>query len=225
MNTPSGASRGLHQEFHQELKSICETWSDTIQSLSDPAARFEYIREKLPDLLLNQALFGEILKNIKNGAGYPDIRQSTMFDNELLLYTDGKRAFSIRMYLWGPGDYTPVHDHNSWGIIGPVSGNFEVIKYVRQDDGSREDRATLYEEGRFLLSPGQTDLALPLNKGIHRTGNPTDITTITLHLYGTPLRRSFINIFDPDSGKVSRIYAPKAKKKMLASDALRGLGL
>ncbi len=206
-----------------ELRLLCERWSKSMEKISGYEARLAYIRKALPDLLMDTTLLRVILKNIMDGGRYPDIRQGTMFDNEMLLYTDNKRLFSIRLYLWGPGEYTPVHDHNAWGLIGSVLGEFEVIKYTREDDGSDEEYARLGEKDRLLLKPGETDVTLPLNNGIHRTGNPTDKTLATMHLYGNPVRRTYINTFDPESGRISRMYAPRSRKRILASEALHTL--
>ena len=213
----------LLSEMPEELRTICKHWSKTMEKLSGYEARVDHIQKELPGLLENKTLFKVLLNNIIGSAKYPDLRQATMFDNELLLYLDGNRLFSIRLYLWGPGEYTPIHDHSSWGVIGPVSGDFEVIKYARQDDGSREEYAILVETAKLKLLPGETDLTLPLNNGIHKTGNPTDITTANIHVYGNPVRRPYINRFDLKTGRVDPIYAPKARKRMLASEALRGL--
>ena len=213
----------LQSEMPEELHLICERWSKTMEKLSGYGAQVDYVQKELPGLLTNKALFKFILKNIMGGAAYPDTGQATMFDNELLLYLDSKRLFSIRLYLWGPGEYTPIHDHSSWGVLGTVSGDFEVIKFIRQDDGKQEEYVRLMESEKLNLLPGQTDVTLPLNNGIHKTGNPTDITTANIHLYGNPVRRSYINRFDLETGRVDRIYAPKARKRILASEALRGL--
>ncbi len=206
------------------LENICNRWSASLKDLSDSKDRIDYMRKAVPELLTNKKIFSDILKDLLNGASYPDLRQATMFDNEFFLYADKNRMFSIRLYLWAPGEYTPVHDHNAWGIIGPVSGDFEVIRYTRQDDGTDETCARLVESQRLFLSPGQVEVTMPLNRGVHRTGNPTDITSATIHLYGNPIRRPYINTFNLESGRVDRLYTPKAKKRMLAEDAFRGLG-
>ena len=212
-----------HNTPKQELESICDRWAESLKAIPEKASRVSYITQRLPELLLNKALFAGILKGIADGAGYPDVRQSTLFDNELLLYADPGRLFSIRLYLWAPGEYTPVHDHNAWGVIGPISGEFEVVKYRRRDDGLRKDYAQLEETERRVLSPGRTEVTLPLDDGIHKTGNPSATTIATIHLYGSPVRRSYITLFDTASGHAVRLYAPKARKRMLASQALDGL--
>jgi predicted metal-dependent enzyme (double-stranded beta helix superfamily) len=116
-----------------------------------------------------------------------------------------------------------VHDHNSWGVIGPVSGGLAVTNYRREDDGSQEEYARLVESGNARLIPGETACTLPLNEGIHKVGNPTQETLLSLSMYGRPLSRGHVNGFDVAKQRVYRIHAPRLKKKLLAADALRGL--
>jgi hypothetical protein len=127
------------------------------------------------------------------------------------------------MYVWGPGEYTPIHDHNAWGVIGPVTEGFEVINYERLDDGLTEGYAEVRERGRFTLEAGHSAHTYPLNEGIHMTGNPTLGTIITLSLYGKPMARPYIQGFDAINRRVFRIMSPRRKKTHLATLALRTL--
>ena len=217
----------MSSQVHMPIafKELCQNWSAQLEKYSDYEDRVAHIRKVFPDLILDKGIFTTILQNIMDGRPYPDIREGTLFSNEVLLYTDPKRMFSIRMYLWGPKQYTGVHDHNAWGVMGPVSGKFEVIKYTRTDDGTREGWARLTQKEQATISPGQMEMTLPLNNGIHKTGNPTDTTAISVHLYGNPVRRPYINGFDLSSGRIYRLYAPRSRKRMLASEAIRALDI
>lgn len=206
----------LASSLFQEVVSYCRRYSDGLSQLESPEDCIEFVRAELPPLLLNTRLFAGLLECLLEGLEYPDLRRATMFDNELLLYADKERLFSLRMFLWGPGEYTPVHDHNAWGVIGPVSGELDVANYTREE-------ARVVATERFHLAPGDTVSTLPLDDGIHKIGNPTGETMISLSLYGKPLPRGYINGFDPDTGRVYRIVAPKIKKKLLALQALDGI--
>jgi len=204
----------------EELLEICQRWSDSIENISGDAARMDFFQNELPGFLGNQSLFQELLKNIIGGSPYPDLRQTQMIDDEILLYLNPKRLFSLRMFLYGPGDYTPIHDHNSWGASGAVVGELGVIRYARQDDGTVEGYARLRQTAGVQLQPGEIELTRPLNDGIHQTGNPGQGTTIMISVYGSPVRRLYINRFDHEHNKVDRLYPPRIKKKMLAAQAL-----
>ncbi len=205
----------------EELLEICKRWSDSIENISGDAARMDFFQNELPGFLRNQSVFQELLKNIIGGSPYPDLRQAQMIDDEILLYLNPKRLFSLRMFLYGPGDYTPIHDHNSWGVSGAAVGELGVIRYAREDDGTVEGYARLRQTARVQLQPGEIELTRPLNDGIHQTGNPGQGTTIMISIYGSPVRRLYINRFDHEHNKVDRLYPPRIKKKMLASQALK----
>ena len=204
-----------------ELISICSTWADDLDRHPRKEDKIAYFRKMLPALLLNQPLISSIVRKISREAAYTYRNRGTLFDNELLLYLDKRRRFSLRMYLHGTREYTPIHDHSSWGVLGNASGNMEIIKYRREDDGLKEDFARLRETNRIILNPGQIDTTLPLNCGIHQVGNPTDETLVVINIYGTPIRRLYINQFDPENNRVKKLFSPRLKKKMLATETLK----
>ena len=83
-----------------------------------------------------------------------------------------------------------------------------------------EGYAQLVKAAPVYLQPGQIELTRPLNEGIHQTGNPVDDTTIMISVYGSPIRRLYINRFDYKTSKVEKLFPPRIKKKMLAAQAL-----
>ena len=207
----------------KELLKICNRWSQSIENISGDAARIEFFQSELPDFLKNQSVFAKLLENIKGGSPYPDLRQAQMIDDEILLYLNSKRLFSLRMFLYGPGDYTPIHDHNSWGISGASLGELGIIRYTREDDGAVEGYARLRQTAHVHMQPGELELTHPLNDGIHQTGNPGEGITIMISVYGSPIRRLFINRFDHEHNRVDKLYPPRIKKKMLATQAFEQL--
>ncbi len=182
--------------------------------------RIFFIGKEMPGLLSNHRLFKKILTNIVKGRNYPDARQATMFTNEFVLYINNRRLFSVRLYIYEPGQYSPIHDHNSWGVYGCVLNTIEVVRYRREDDETRPGYARLREIERPILQPGDTASVLPLNDGIHRAGNPAGSTSVMLCVYGTPIRRLFVNEYDHIQNRVNKLYPPRLNKKMLASQAL-----
>jgi predicted metal-dependent enzyme (double-stranded beta helix superfamily) len=214
----------MSSEFVQrEILSFCEQCASRLDRLTEHEACIGYVQGELPKLLLNRELWLGLLTNLARGDTYPDLRRPTMFDNEIPLHLDGNGLFSLRLYLWGPGEYTQPHDHNAWGVIGTVSEGYEVINYRRVDDESHEGYARLVEVERLRLQPGETASTLPFSRGIHKTGNATRESIITLHLYGKPQPRGYLNGFDIANNRVYRIYPPRQKKELLARQVLSSL--
>ncbi len=210
----------VHTKMPAELVSICDRWSQAMEKFKAEKERIEYIQDGLPELLHNRQIFLELLGNIASGKPYPDTRQAQLFEDEILLHLNPKPLFSIRMFIYEPGAYTPIHDHNSWGVIGSASGKIGVIKYSREDDGSKQGYARLRKTEDLILAVGQTDVALPLNQGIHQTGNADSDTGVMVSVYGRPIRQVYIHRFDLENSKVFRMYPPRLKKRLLATQAL-----
>jgi predicted metal-dependent enzyme (double-stranded beta helix superfamily) len=207
-----------------ELQAVFDHWTQSMQKIKDRNERIAFARAEMPALLLNRRLLKKIMTDIVKGKRYPDIRQATMFSNEFILYINNQRLYSVRLYIYEPGQYTPVHDHNSWGVYGCVSKKVEVIRYRRQDDETRQGYARLHETDRIMLQPGDTSVVRPLNDGIHQAGNPLTDTSVMLSVYGTPIRRLYVNQYDPMRNRVSRLYPPRLRKKRLATQALKTMG-
>lgn len=205
----------------EELLEICNRWSQSVEKILGDEARIAFFQNQLPGFLRNQALVEQLLENIKDGNPYPNLRQAQIIDDEILLYLNPKRLFSLRMFLYGPGDYTLIHDHSSWGVSGAAVGELGIIRYVREDDGSIEGYAQLQKAAPAYLQRGEIELTRPLNEGIHQTGNPVEGTTMMVSVYGSPIRRPYINCFDYKANKVEKLYPPRLKKKMLAIEALK----
>jgi hypothetical protein len=208
----------------EKLRSLCQNWAAAVGRINGSEGRMAFFREQLPALLVDRPLFEGVLKAIAGGEPQPDLRQETQFDNELVLYRDPARLFSLRIYLFGPGGHTPVHDHTSWGVSGSAFGPLEVVRYRREDDGANPELAQLAPALRRVLWPGDIEETRPLDQGIHRTGNPNAGTTLMVSVYGTPLRRLYIHRFNLENGRVHRVFAPRLKKRMLAEQALEAMG-
>jgi len=202
------------------IVSFCEHCARALDGLTAHKARIELISAELPKLLLDKEMIAGLLNNLASGEGYPDIRRPTMFDNEVLLHLNPQGLFSLRLYLWGPMEYSYPHDHNSWGVIGTASEGYEVVNYRRVDDESHEGYARLVEVERLRLQPGETAFTLPFSKGIHKTGNTTRASIVTLHFYGKTLPRGYLNGFDIANNRVYRVVPPRQKKQSLARQAL-----
>ncbi|MGD8209426.1 MAG: cysteine dioxygenase family protein [Desulfobacterales bacterium] len=213
----------LPQSF-SELQAVFDRWTQSMHKIKGRNKRIAFVSAEMPALLLNRRLLKKIMTGIVKGKRYPDIRQATMFSNEFILYINNQRLYSVRLYIYEPRQYTPVHDHNSWGVYGCVSKKVEVIRYRRQDDETRQGYARLHETDRIMLRPGDTSVVRPLNDGIHQAGNPFTDTCVMLSVYGTPIRRLYVNQYDPMRNRVSRRYPPRLRKKRLATQALKTMG-
>ena len=104
--------------------------------------------------------------------------------NAILVAPDA--SLSLYSLVWLPGQWTPVHDHGSWGVVGVLRGMLHERSYIRLDHGHQGDEnIELARGGVNMLSPGTISSFVPNPDHIHVTGVPDDgALTVSLHLYG-----------------------------------------
>ena len=122
-----------------------------------------------------------------------------------LVYDAPDASLSLYTLVWLPGQWTPVHDHGSWGVVGVLEGVLEERSFVRTspDRGADED-IQLVRSGVILLGRGAVTSFVPNPDHIHITGVPPERSrVVSLHLYGRTMN-SF-NTYDISRGTRQRV--------------------
>jgi predicted metal-dependent enzyme (double-stranded beta helix superfamily) len=122
-----------------------------------------------------------------------------------LVYEAPDDSLSLYAIVWLPGQWTPVHDHGSWGVVGVVEGVLEERNYVRLSPDRGADRGIeLARGGTILLNRGAVTSFVPNPDHIHVTGVPADRPrAVSLHLYGRMM--SSFNVYDVAAGTRKRV--------------------
>lgn len=122
-----------------------------------------------------------------------------------LIYAEPDDTMSLYCIVWRPGQWSPVHDHGAWGLVGVVSGALHERAYIRVDAREKEDTGIILRRGcTCILGPGSVTTFVPDPDHIHRAGVPRErSTTLTLHLYGRNMDR--YNQYDLESGTRVRV--------------------
>jgi predicted metal-dependent enzyme (double-stranded beta helix superfamily) len=122
-----------------------------------------------------------------------------------LVYDAPDASLSLYTIVWSPGQWTPVHDHGSWGVVGVLEGVLEERSYVRvSPDRGADEGIELVRGGVILLGRGAVTSFVPNPDHIHVTGVPADRSrAVSLHLYGR-MMNSF-NTYDVAAGTRRRI--------------------
>lgn len=142
-----------------------------------------------------------------------------IWPNEFTIFKSRERNFSVLAYIWEPGADDRPHDHGSWGIISPVTGIINEVKYRRVDSGLKECYAELEKISGRVIHPGGSTVVLPDNKGIHAMSNPGSLAAASINVYGKGSGRGYINFFSPEKKLVTKIYPPAIQKRILAAKA------
>lgn len=101
------------------------------------------------------------------------------FYQQYLLYLDPQERFSIVSFVWGPGQKTPIHNHEVWGVIGVLEGAEISTSFTQDSLGLHEVAEKDY------LSVGDVDWFTPSSGDIHAVENAfKDQVSISIHIYG-----------------------------------------
>ncbi|MET0267095.1 MAG: cysteine dioxygenase [Duganella sp.] len=121
-------------------------------------------------------------------------RPDPQFYRQYLLYRDPAARFSVVSFVWGPGQFTPIHNHTVWGLIGLLRGA-EISQDFRYDaDGA------LHKTGAALrLEAGDVTAVSPTLGDIHQVFNAyDDRVSIGIHVYGADIGAIDRSIFSPE---------------------------
>ena len=135
----------------------------------------------------------------------PHFRSSPSGYTRNLIFGTPDANLSLYSIVWLPGQWTPVHDHGSWGVVGVVEGVLEERSYVRlTPDRGADDGIELARGGTVLLRHGAVTSFVPNPDHIHVTGVPAERPrAVSLHLYGRSM--SSFNIYDVERRTRRRI--------------------
>jgi len=152
----------------------------------DPADCVLALAPLMLDLIDQAGTFLEPQHYLSSTAGY----------TRNLVYDAPDESLSLYSIVWLPGQWTPVHDHGSWGVVGVIEGVLEERSYVRlSPDRGADDEIDLARGGTVLLRHGAVTSLVPNPDHIHVTGVPTERSrVVSLHLYGKTM--SNFNIYD-----------------------------
>ena len=132
-------------------------WAETAQLVADQLRR----NLPTPDVLTAEQRLG----SPDGYVGHP-------------LHVEPDGAFSIVALVWRPGQFTRIHDHVTWCVLGVIQG----VEHEELFDGD------LNLIGRNENRAGDVSGFAPPGD-IHRVRNTSETTAISIHVYGTDITR------------------------------------
>lgn len=206
----------------KSFKDFCEAFKELAYSGKAPEEMVIEGQMILSEYLANPDLILDHLVSVTERLADDEFLPIDV--NEISIYRDANRMFSVRVFVWEPNYPYHIHDHGSWGVIGCLANQIRETKYRRLDDGSQCDYAELEVRSEAVIQPGQTTFVLPLNEGIHRMGVFGGKPALSVHVYGKPIRTGFIQGFLMESSSAYKMYPVKVQRKILAIRALEVIG-
>ena len=161
------------KSFLQECRNlieVCRSPADCVEALSP--------------------LMFRLLKSKKNFLQPQHFRSHPDRYERNAIYIDTDDRLSLFSIVWLPGQWTPIHDHGTWGLVGVLEGVLEERNYIRVDrqTSDADEGIDLVRGGKTMLAPGSVTSFVPNPDHIHMTGNSdSQQRIVSLHLYGSAM--------------------------------------
>lgn len=120
------------------------------------------------------------------------------------IYLAPDQSLSLYAIVWSPGQWTPVHDHGSWGVVGVLRGVLEERSYLHDGAVQGDAGIVLRRGGVILVGAGSVTSFVPNPDHIHLTGASAQRPqVVSLHLYGRNM--DSFHLYDVDAGTRRRV--------------------
>ena len=172
---------------HYDLESFIAECRNVLSQDGEPVDRVEMLVPAMYRLLNGDTGFLQPQHFISDPDHYTR--------NAIHIEADG--TFSLYALVWSPDQWTPIHDHGTWGVVGVYEGALHEQSYFRMDSakGTVNNGIVLDRGGIIILAPGAVTSFVPNPDHIHQTGNPsTNERVVSLHLYGSAM--AGFNVYD-----------------------------
>jgi 3-mercaptopropionate dioxygenase len=115
------------------------------------------------------------------------------------LYVDPAGRFSIASAVWNVGQGTPVHGHETWGVVGIHSGTEHEVSYVKP----RVPGVPLAGDGVHDWTAGDVTVCCTTDDDVHQVSCEGDRPCVGIHVYGADIGTLRRRSYQPDTGEVS----------------------
>jgi predicted metal-dependent enzyme (double-stranded beta helix superfamily) len=114
------------------------------------------------------------------------------------LHVDREGRFSIAAAVWNVGQSTPVHGHETWGVVGILSGVEHEIAYEKP----RAEGERLVPLGETNWAPGEVTVCCTTDDDVHWVSCGGAEPCVGVHIYGADIGTWRRRAYDPDDGSV-----------------------
>ena len=115
------------------------------------------------------------------------------------LHVAADGSFSIAAAVWDVGQSTPVHGHETWGVVGIYSGVEHEIRYHKPP----EPGVSLVRGGVEDWQSGQVTVCCTTDDDIHQVSCGGAEPCVGIHVYGADIGTLPRRRYDPSTGDVA----------------------
>ena len=189
----------LERSSNSFLEQLQHLLNHACNQTTEPDQLVDLCAPRLSELLMT---FPEDVEILTSQLSWPDEGDQSYTRQRILEAENGD--WSVYAICWLPGQYTPVHDHGTWGVVGVMRGRLHEHQMAVVEHDEERDLYQLAPAGICLLTPGAINTFVPEPDHIHRSGVPLSGTpTASIHLYGRLM--THYHAYDVETGLRTRL--------------------
>jgi predicted metal-dependent enzyme (double-stranded beta helix superfamily) len=178
-----------------------------MESASGFSLFFDAAEELVADHGPGPTTFARIGEHLRRLAADPTLIDKSRLDGlhesraQATILGRGPKGSALMLGRFSAEAPTPVHNHNSWGVICVIGGRDRHILWARQDDGSAAGQAELRMIETCELGPGDVAWFPDAPGDIHSQQGIGEAAWELVYFGRDPNARRRL-YFDPDRGRV-----------------------
>ncbi|GAB3465275.1 cysteine dioxygenase family protein [Actinophytocola sediminis] len=106
--------------------------------------------------------------------------------------------WSLAAVVWNVGQRTPVHGHDTWGVVGIYAGAEREYRYLKPTEAG----TPLTPAGEHVWRRGQVTVCCTTDDDVHAVAAVGDVPTVGIHVYGANIGTIERRRYDPVTGAV-----------------------
>lgn len=159
------------------------------------------MRSGLDQYELTAQIREDLTQVLADGVQLPDEFTRPNPDHYVMypLYVSESGDLSVAAAVWGVGQKTPVHGHETWGVVGIYSG----LEYERQYEKPTVPGLPLVHAGEETWKPGEVTVCCTTDDDVHEVWSEGNQPCVGIHVYGADMGELKRRRYDPASGEQS----------------------
>jgi predicted metal-dependent enzyme (double-stranded beta helix superfamily) len=113
-------------------------------------------------------------------------------------------SWSLAAVVWNVGQRTPVHGHDTWGVVGIYSGAEREFRYIKP---TAAESGPLTPAGEQVWKRGDVTVCCTTDDDVHAVAAVGDEPTVGIHVYGANIGTIERSLYDPATGAVRRFVS------------------
>lgn len=158
------------------------------------------VADRGDEQVITQKVADVLHRALEKGLDLPDSYTRPDPDHYVMypLHVDAENRFSIASAVWNVGQGTPVHGHETWGVVGIYSGQEHEVQYEKP----KALGTPLEKIGEETWSTGQVTVCCTTDDDVHEVSCASSRPCVGIHVYGEDIGTLERRSYDPKSGDV-----------------------